>query len=77
MRSNTRFPRGAESAVMQAAVELVEFTDDELCRHWKGAYYGPTLKTARSRCYKAGWLVATGRTRVSSRGRPQTVWHAA
>lgn len=48
-------------------------TDDELCARLPRRY-PPTVKSARSRLAKLGEVVPTDETRLSARGRSQTVW---
>lgn len=51
-------------------------TDDELVEMLPD-FYGPTIRTARSRLTKKGLIVPTGATRLSGRGRDMTVWQVA
>lgn len=51
--------------------DVCGLTDDELCSFLTA--YPPTIKTARSRLSKRGFLVADG-VRKNSRGRDMTVW---
>ncbi len=48
-------------------------TDDELCARLP-RIFPPTVKSARSRLSNKGFLVASGTTRPSSRGRDSIVW---
>lgn len=47
--------------------------DDELCVLMP-LYYGPTVRSARSRLSKAGHLIDSGERRLSERGRESCVW---
>ena len=78
--------RDAARAVTQHAGRLensilVEFcirdglTDEQLCERMPD-YYGPTVKTCRSRLRKRGLLVAAGVVK-NSRGRDMTQWKLA
>ena len=49
------------------------FTDDELCSYLN-VRYPPTVKSARSRLSRAGYLRDSGVRRDSARGRPSIVW---
>lgn len=69
---------GAEARILEAFAMLdhnrrIGLTDDELAAAL-APLYGPTVKTARSRLSKAGWLIDSGKRRTSVRGRAQIVW---
>lgn len=49
-------------------------TDDDLAGILAKDFYGPTVKTARSRLSKRGLLIDSGARRKSARGRDQIVW---
>jgi hypothetical protein len=65
-------PGWTEFRILAAYDSYGPLTDDELCEALP-EFYGPTLKTARSRLTKRGLLEANG-TRPSFRGRDMTVW---
>lgn len=63
-----------ERLVMQTSACFPDgLTDDELAARLP-ALYGPTVKSARSRCSRQGLLVDSGVTRPSVRGVAQIVW---
>lgn len=64
--------KGVENAVYSAYC-CFDLTDDELCAT-RPDFYGPTLKSARSRLAKRGILIDSGLRRPSNRGRDQIVW---
>lgn len=65
---------GVENAVYRAFCEAAGgMTDDDLCSTCP-EFYGPTLKSARSRLAKRGLLEDSGERRKSNRGQQMIVW---
>jgi hypothetical protein len=64
---------GVEHAVYRAHCANDGMTDDELVKGCPG-FYGPTLKSARSRLAKRGLLADSGQRRKSDRGCDSIVW---
>jgi hypothetical protein len=62
----------AERAIRRLYAIPRHLTDDEIC-DLLPELYPPTVKSARSRLTKAGFLVGWG-TEPSARGRAMTVW---
>lgn len=62
-----------ETRIMERFAMFGPMCDDELCAR-SPQWYPPTLKSARSRLSKRGFLVPTGETRKSIRGQDQQVW---
>jgi predicted ArsR family transcriptional regulator len=69
-------PGVTEFRILSAFDAHGALADDELVECLPDMY-GPTVRTARSRLTKRGLLVATNGTRLSARGRPQTIWTVA
>jgi hypothetical protein len=72
-------PGALEVEILEAFAKCPSWdglTDDELV-HALSDRYGPTVKTARSRLAKRGFLVANGDRRRSSRGAWMAVWVSA
>ena len=69
---------GTEAAIRDefARYDLGNLTDDELCDRLNG-YHPPTVKSARSRLSKAGWLEDAGVRRDSGTGTPMICWRRA
>ena len=62
-----------ECRIMERFAMFGPMNDDELCAR-SPQWHPPTIKTARSRLSKRGFLVDTGERRPSNRGRDQIVW---
>jgi len=69
--------QGIESKILAVFVgQPYGLTDDELCGLLP-SLYAPTIKSARSRLSKNGYLTDSGSVRPSQRGRDMTVWFLA
>jgi len=62
-----------ECRIMERFAMFGPMNDDELVAR-SPQWHGPTVKTARSRLSKRGFLVDSGERRPSVRGRDQIVW---
>lgn len=66
---------GVIAAVLGLFERGGDWTDDELAEALKDYFYGPTVKSARSRLYRKHRLVEpTDVRRPSNRGHPQVAW---
>lgn len=66
-------PGRTERLILEAFRAGDAMTDDEIAAAL-APMHAPTVKTARSRLSKAGFLADSGARRASRRGRDQIVW---
>ena len=71
-----RGARVLEHQILVAFATWQELTDDELAAQLP-TRHPASVKTARSRLSNAGYLVATGETRVNARNRRMNIWRLA
>lgn len=66
---------GTEGEILRifSEIDLGGLTDDELCDRMPG-WNPPTVKTARSRLLRQGWLEDSTVRRPSATGSEMTVW---
>lgn len=64
-----------ETRIMERFAMFGPMTDETLCMR-SPQWYGPTIRTARSRLSKRGFLVPDG-VEKNSRGRDMTIWKLA
>ena len=69
---------GVEAAIRDefATIDIGNLTDDELCDRMRG-WHPPTVKSARSRLAKKGWLEDSGVRRASDTGSTMICWRRA
>jgi len=65
--------QGVEREILEKFHAFGALTDDELAATLPDRY-PPTVRTARSRLFRNGYLADSGAVRQSARGREMTVW---
>lgn len=69
--------KGVEHAILALFQTSGQWwTDDELAEHFP-TIHPPTVKSARSRLTKAGFLADSGQRGISNRGRAMVIWRLA